>query len=148
MIGTYTGTCDSIFMNNRDYVAPKYKMGIFGADCEYPEYHQSTIDPKQKLYNGVNWDTTHTDLQNLDYKLAKNDGMVHIGDYPKKQVKLGNIHHFIVWRWDPHYIQLYLNLKVSYKILGIVDAKLALEILEKTNSNYFDFNQIEKVNYV
>lgn len=148
MIGTYRGKPDSVFIAGRNIKALKYTQGIFGADCEFPEYHQSIIDPKQKLYAGIKWDTTHIDLKNLDYKLAKNNGMVHVSNFPKKQVLLGNIHHFVVWMWDPGYNQLYLNQEVGYKILGIVDAKLALKVMQKTNSNCFDFNQIEKVEYV
>ena len=148
MIGSYKGKPDEKFIGQRDTRAPKYKLGFFGADCEFPEYHQSLIDPNQSLYTGAAWDTTHVKLKNQDYKLITKEGKVHVGDWPKKQIRLGNIHHLVIWKWDAPYKQLYLNQEVGYTILGIVDAKTILKVLEETNSNYFDFNQIEKVKYV
>lgn len=141
-LGPHHGKACSTFVSQRNINAPRYKMGIFGADCEFPEFHQSQIDPDQTLYKGWHYDTNHRVLGHLDYKLLSSKG-VHVSDSIKKQIANGNIQYLVIWKWKHQYKEIYLNQEVEYILLGIVDAKLALEHLK--SANYFDYNKIEKV---
>ena len=51
----------------------------------------------------------------------------------------------MIWKWKNGYKELYLNQEVEYIILGVVDAKLALEQVKRNGNNRFDFNKIQKV---
>jgi len=144
LVGTYKTTTTQKFIDHRDRRAPEYTQGIFGADCELPEHHQCEIDPKQTLHEGAAFDTTHEDLDSLDYKLYSQEG-VHLRPWIQKQISAGLIKHLVIWKWKNGYKELYLNQEVEYIILGVVDAKLALEQVKRNGNNRFDFNKIQKV---
>ena len=103
----------------------------FQWDCEFPEWHQSKVDPYQTLHeHPYEWDTIHKFMGNIDYKLDSKYG-VKVSDYIKGLVLEGKIQKFGVWRWlkKPHKI-LRLNDMVQYKILDYVDAKEAVKRLK------------------
>jgi len=144
LVGRYKGTVNQKFIDHCNRKAADYTRGIFGVECEFPEHHQCEIDPKQTLHEGATFDTTHEDLETLDYKLYSQEG-VHVSPWIQKQIAAGRIKNLVVWKWTNGYKRLYLNDEVEYTILGVVDAKLALEHIKRNGNDRFDFNKIEKV---
>lgn len=119
LIGRYTGIVTAEFIKSRDIQAPKLKKGIFGADSEFPEWHQCQFDPNQTLKDGIKYDTLHTILQKLDYKINSKDGP-YISPWIQKE---GKADYYIIWEWTHGYIELYENQTVTYDIVAIVPAK-------------------------
>lgn len=119
---------------------------LFRGACELPEYHQCDIDPKQKLYQPVGKervrvaDTTHDDYGNCDYKSDSKEG-VKLSEFTQKNIENGKINTIVVWKWvnGPKYEYGYLvrpGQKLSYEILGWIDAKEALKLLDKSTGRF------------
>ena len=140
MIGLYHSIVTKEFINNRSKKEHDYKHGRRGVDCEWPENHQSIIDPNQTLYEGKETDTIHKELEGLDYKQFAKVG-VYVSPYTLTQIRKGITKHLPIWEWanNNRYQELYEGMEVSYRILGIVDAKKVLEYCEKNNTNKFPF---------
>ena len=134
---TIFGTPDSDFIRMRDKKSKTMKMGVMGADCEFPEYHQSIVDPKQTYYYGFQYDTMHEDYGELDYKQYSHKG-IHISEYTKKQIKSGKVKYIVVWKWFDNNVwkQLEEGVSVGYEICGMVDAKEALKQLDKKTHRF------------
>lgn len=107
-------------------------------DSELPEWHQCEVDPKQTMYPGWYFDTIHEDLGHIDYKLYSKAG-VHVSKAIQNQVKTGNIDYFGIWMWANGHKQLKEGVEVEYDLLGFVDAKEALKLLDP-KTNRFEFN--------
>jgi len=60
MIGIHQGVVSKEFIERRDIMAPVFNAGIFGADAEFPEHHQSEIDSMQELNETYHYDTYHS----------------------------------------------------------------------------------------
>lgn len=103
-------------------------------DCEFPEYHQSLIDPMQTLFEGNEkykhhcFDTIDKKLGNCDYKQYAQTG-VHISSFIYGCLKKGIIDHIIVWEWanGNRHKRLYINEDVSYVVLGAVPAQQVIK---------------------
>ena len=132
---TIFGAPDSDFIRMRDKKSKTMRMGIMGADCEFPEYHQCIVDPKQTFYYGFQYDTMHEDYGELDYKQYSHKG-IHISEYTKKQIESGKVKYIVVWKWFDNNVwkQLQEGVSVGYEICGMVDAAEALKQFdEKTH---------------
>ena len=125
---TIFGTPDSDFIRMRNKKSKTMKMGVMGADCEFPEYHQSIVDPKQTYYYGFQYDTMHEDYGELDYKQYSHKG-IHISEYTKTQIESGKVKYIVVWKWFNNNVwkQLEEGVSVGYEICGMVDAVEALK---------------------
>lgn len=133
LVGIYAGIVSPEFIAHRDRKAPSYNAGIFGADAEFPEYHQVEIDPMQTLFEGWEYDTDHSVLHlALDYKMYSQDG-IHVSKPIQRAIKKGKTDALVIWRWLPEYKELQAWMQVKYEILGIVDAKEALKKLNAKN---------------
>ena len=134
---TIFGTPDSDFIRMRDKKSKTMKMGVMGADCEFPEYHQSIVDPKQTYYYGYQYDTMHEDYGELDYKQYSAKG-IHVSEYTKKQIESGKVKYIVVWKWFNNNVwkQLEEGVSVGYEICGMVDAVEALKQLDKKTHRF------------
>ena len=143
---SFKGVPDSTFIKNRDKKKDDYEAGIRGADCEFPEYHQGQVDDKQTNHlTSIAIDNTHTDLGVLEYKQFSKAG-VKMNSYTQKQIRENNIDYIVVWRWSDgnRYKTLVENEPIGYEILEYVDAKWALENLDKeTNRFPFEINNVQ-----
>lgn len=110
----------------------------FQWDSEFVEYHQCQVDPQQKMYEGYEYDTTHSEFGNLDYKMYSKTG-VHVSQYIQKQIRKGLIDHLVIWKWTNGYKQLYKGDEVEYNILGTVPANFILDKLNEENR--FDYDK-------
>jgi len=114
-------------------------------DAELPEHHQSAIDNLQELYEGFEYDTTHRILKNLDYKQNSKSG-VHVSDYIQEQIAKNNVQYLVIWEWMPHNLHRVLkeDSVVEYKIIAVVNAKEALELLKKSGNNRFNWREVNE----
>jgi len=132
--GKYSGVVSLEFITQRDIKQNFYKMGLMGANCEYPEYHQSCIDANQVLSEEgeMRWDSTYLETNTtLDYKQYSKKG-VHISPYIKKALISGALEKLVIWKWSPNNRAPNLNegTPIAYEILGVVDAQDALDNLK------------------
>ena len=143
---SFRGVPDSTFIKNRDKKKDDYEAGIRGADCEFPEYHQGQVDDKQTNHlTSIAIDNTHTDLGVLDYKQFAKAG-VKMESFTQEQIEKENINYIVVWRWSNNnrYKTLVEGESIGYEILEYVDAKWALENLDKeTNRFPFEINNVQ-----
>lgn len=138
MIGTYSATVTSEFIERRDRMAPEFNAGVFGADAEFPEHHQAEIDPEQTLNESWEYDTYHSGLgATLDYKMYAAAG-IHVSAAIQRAIRSGKTEKLVIWRWKPFYAELKEGMDVEYEILGVVDAKEALSKLNRENRFTFD----------
>ncbi len=138
---TYFGKPDSVFIKQRNEKKDKYTQGIRGADCEFPEYHQGQIDPKQTCHlKEMAIDTIHEDLGVIDYKQYGKDG-VHISKTPKELIEKNIVKWIAVWKWSNNnrYETLEEGKSISYEVLGYVDAKLAVSLLKPDRKGVMRF---------
>ena len=103
------------------------------ADAEFPEWHQIQIDPLQKKYFNekgevYDADVIHEKYGICDYKQFAKAGFKVSGN-TEKAIKAGIVENIIVWRWSNknRWDPLQEGKSVGYDIVGIVDAKEALE---------------------
>jgi hypothetical protein len=133
VIGKFKAIVTDDFIEHRDRMAPKYNAGVFGADAEFPEYHQCKTDPDQEIYKDWHYDTYHTPTSSAwDYKMHSQNG-IHVSPAIQRVIKSGKTDCLVIWRWIPEYTQLEAGMEVEYEIMEIVDAKLALEKLNYDN---------------
>lgn len=133
MIGTYKATVTPEFIQHRNRQAPKYNAGVFGADAEFPEHHQVTIDEEQILYEKWEYDTYHTGLEcSMDYKMHSHSG-IHVSPAIQRVITAGKTDKLVIWRWLPEYVELEAGMEVEYEILAIVDAKESIRNLDRHN---------------
>ena len=133
--GVYSGAPTAKFIEKRDkHVARtkndtetnKYRRW----DSEFPE--NNIVDHREdlKIFEGIEYDNIHKEYGNLDFKMFAKIG-VKINYFPQEQILLGNIQHFVVWKWvEPWSSPLRENQEYSYEILGMVDAHKALNALK------------------
>lgn len=164
--GLCTGVVPKEFIERRD-VHVERVMREEGAkeddairrwDSEFPEQHQSLIDPLQTLFEGNAkythhfFDTVDEELGNCDYKRYSQDG-VHISSFIYDALLDGIIDHIIVWEWADRnrHKRLYINDEASYIVLGAVPAQQVIETAEiagydhKGRPKYrFKFNKDKK----
>lgn len=132
MIGTYKATVTPEFIQHRNRQAPKYNAGVFGADAEFPEHHQVTIDAEQTLHEAWEYDTYHSGMDSrLDYKMYSQAG-IHISPAIQRAIKANKTDKLVIWRWID-YTELREGMEVEYEILGIVDAKESIRNLDRHN---------------
>ena len=117
---------------------------IFRASCELPEYHQCEIDHSQTLYpikldGGYRVaDTIHNIIGVCDYKADSIDG-VFLSKSTRENINSGIIDAIVVWSWvkKPSSSSiLQIGQTLSYKIKGWIDAKEALDLLDKTTNRF------------
>lgn len=126
----YYSKVPSKFITIRNKRAPKYRQGIHGADCEYPEYHQLRINKELKeSTDKYTHDLIHPEYGRVDFKNWSQQG-VKLSDHVLKNLKEGKVDHLCVWEWCPNnmYVQLKAGMEVEYKILYHISAKEALEL--------------------
>lgn len=129
-------TKEFIEKRNRHVANDSNPNPYFRWDSEWPENHQAAVDRFQTLYEGMEYDTTHDHLGNLDYKLYAKAG-VHISPYIEKKARAGLIDYFVVWSWaKPWNGPLEEGQTVEYDILGHVDAQSALKNLREVKDRY------------
>ena len=145
MIGTYTGIVTAEFIKRRDYMVsqPNWNAGIRGADAEFPEWHQALIDPNQTLYEEWEWDTNHSLYGTLDYKQFAKPG-IKISSPIIKVIKQDKTENLPIWRWSNgnRWVELTEGMEVSYDIMGVVNARQAVDRLENVLNP--KTNKIEK----
>lgn len=162
--GLHTGKPPADWIESRDiHVARVMKEegiseedAIRRWDCEFPEYHQSLIDPLQTLFEGNekythhHFDTIDRDLENCDYKQNSRNG-VHLSSFVYNCLKKGITNHIIVWEWADknRHKRLYANEEVSYIILGAVPAQQVIKNAKQVGYDYkgrpkyrFTFNEV------
>lgn len=132
--GCYSATVTPEFIARRDKMVEHLDAGIRGANCEFPEHDQARRDPNQVLSKDgeMRYDTMHlVDNVTLDYKQYAKSG-VHISPFIKRSILLGHTQKLVIWKWRPNNFapDLNENTQVSYEILGVVDAKEAVDNLE------------------
>lgn len=143
--GLCTGTVSAEFIEKRDVHVErimreegvKEEDAIRRWDCEFPEQHQSLIDPLQTLFEGNEkythhcFDTIDEELDNCDYKQNSQKG-VHISSFIYDRCEDGTIDHIVVWEWanGNRHKRLYINDEVSYIVLGAVPAQQVIETAE------------------
>jgi hypothetical protein len=149
--GLCTGAVSAEFIEKRDVHVErvmreenvKEENAIRRWDCEFPEHHQSLIDPSQTLFEGNDvhshhrFDTIDEELGNCDYKQNSKEG-VHISSYIYDTCKAGIIDHIVVWEWanSNRHKRLYINDEVSYIILGAVTAQQIIETAKIVGYDY------------
>ena len=143
--GLYTGKPSAIWIEKRDAHVERV-MREEGAseedairrwDCEFPEHHQSLIDPMQTLFEGNEkyehhyFDTIDEELGNCDYKQYAKNG-VHISSFIYDCLNKGITDHIVVWEWanGNRHKKLYINEDVSYILLGAVPAQQVIKTAE------------------
>lgn len=164
--GLCTGFASEEFIERRDVHVERVMLeesvsedaAIRRWDSEFPEHHQSLIDPLQTLFEGNDeyshhcFDTIDEELGNCDYKQYAQAG-VHISSFIYDRCKDGTIDHIIVWEWADRnrHKRLYINDEVSYIVLGAVPAQQVIETAEiagydhKGRPKYrFKFNKDKK----
>ena len=102
---------------------PEMVVGITCKDFEY--------SPKFE-YDGIYNERT------CDFKQYAKSG-IHVGPHPQRWVKEGKIQDFVIWKWLPNNFYtgpFTLGSTVKFEILGIVDAKEALQTLEENRFAY------------
>lgn len=133
----YKAKVSKEFIEHRDSIINKRDAGIRGADSEFVEFHQAKIDPMQKLYEHATYDTYHMVLGRIDYKQYSEAG-VHVSEWIQKQIALGKIDVLGIWKWYPknQWEKLKEGMTVQYEILDFVNAKTALEFLDKETNRF------------
>jgi len=137
MIGIYTSTVSQTFIDIRNRKYKGYKHGIRGVDCEFPEWDQRLIDPKQTEYkHSIFCDNIHTEFGNVDYKNYSQEGP-YLSDSARKAVINGVIDNLVIWKWLPNnkYVELKTGMKVSYEIIGIISRKMLIDHFDKLVDN-------------
>ena len=143
--GLCTGIVSEDFIEKRDVHVDRVmkdegiseEAAIRRWDCEFPEHHQSLIDPLQTLFEGNDeykhycFDTIDEELGNCDYKQNSQNG-VHLSSFIYDCLKKGIIDHIVVWEWADRnrHKRLYINDEVSYIVLGAVPAQQVIETAE------------------
>ena len=132
--GIYSGVPTAEFIAKRDkHVANtrdnselnKYRR----LDSEFPENDIINHRGDLTLYEGIEYDNIHEKYGNIDFKIFAKIG-VKINYFPQEQVLLGNIDHFLIWKWvEPWSNPLREGEEYSYEILGMVDAHKAINAL-------------------
>ena len=133
----YKAKVNKEFIKHRDSIINKRNAGIRGADSEFVEFHQAKIDPMQTLYEHATYDTYHMILGRIDYKQFSEAG-VHISEWIQKQIAAGKIDVLGIWKWYPknQWEELKEGMVVQYEILDFVNAKTALEFLDKETNRF------------
>lgn len=134
---TYFGKPDSYFMKRRNQRVSEdnRSMPITEKqrrwDCEWPEYHQAQVDPKQEIYWGFHYDTMHDDYGELEYKNFAKSG-VKLSEFTQKQIRAGKVKYIVVWRWfnNNKWAELKEDTSNSYEIMGLVEANYALTLID------------------
>lgn len=129
---SYFGKPNKEFIIYRNEKVKKYWKEIRRGDATFPENHQCQIDPKQRLYPGFQADVIWDDVGIVDYKQYAQSG-VKLSEYTQYQIKFGPVTHICVWKWFNNNIheELFEGKTVGYELLGLVDAKKALELLNE-----------------
>jgi len=124
----FKATPDHEFIQSRDKQAKKLSQQTRGADCEFIEYHQAIVDQFQTIYEGMEYDTTHTAIGRIDYKQFAQNG-VHVSTWIKARIDEGIIDALGIWRWLPNnrYVELEEDVPVQYEILEYVNAQEAMK---------------------
>ena len=138
--GVYTGSPTPEFIQHRNKKISttddrselnKYRRW----DSEFPEYHFSTINEDVTLYEGFDHDIDCPKYGKIDFKLFAQYG-VKVNTYPQEQVLKGKIDYFLIWKWTEAWTEpLVEYIDYSYEILGMVDAKKALNALFHSNKH-------------
>lgn len=133
----YKAKVDKEFIKHRNNIIKKRDAGIRGADSEFVEFHQAKVDPMQTLYERATYDTYHTILGRMDYKQYAEAG-VHVSEWIQEQIRLNKIDVLCIWKWYPknQWQELEEGMVVQYEILDIVNAKTALEFLDKETNRF------------
>lgn len=137
---SFMATPDKDFIKERDKKANLWSPRR--ADAEFPEWHQVLIDPLQEKYFNkkgevYDADVVHKKLGICEYKQFAKAGFK-ISNNTEKAIIAGIVEKIIVWRWSNNnrWDPLQEGKSVGYDIVGIVDAKEALEkseMVENTN---------------
>lgn len=133
----FTGLVSKEFIERRDANVSKDKRPNinhnFQWDAEFPEHHQCSIDPMQKLYESWQWDTIHEKYGNIDYKQFAQIG-IHVGKPIQNVIKAGKTDYLLIWKWKGQYTKLREGDTASYTVLCLVKAQDILsEIDPRTN---------------
>jgi hypothetical protein len=128
---SFMATPDKDFIKERDERSGWWSP--HRADAEFPEWHQVQIDPLQEKYfnekgEQYNADVIHEKYGICDYKQFAKDGFK-ISENTENAINNNIVKNIIVWRWSNNnrWSPLEEGKSVGYDIMGIVDAKEALE---------------------
>jgi len=112
--------------------------------CEIPEMVVAIecIDFELNKFSHKDpYDGTYNERK-CDFKQYAKSG-IHVGPHPQRWVKEGKIQDFVIWKWLPNNFyagrwseRFTLGSTVEFEILGIVDAKEALQTLEENRFKY------------
>ena len=144
--GVYSGVVTEKFIAQRDKKVAKCRdkseLNKYRRwDSEFPEHDMINHRSDLTLYEGFEYDNTHSHFGKIDYKMFAKAG-VKINYYPQEQVLKGNLDYFQIWKWvEPWASPLQAGREYSYEILGLVEAHKAvnaLRIAKSYGGNSFD----------
>ena len=149
--GIYTGVVPEEFIEHRNgkvaTTVDRSELNKYRRwDSEFPEWDIVNHIKGFTRYPGNDHDIDCVTYNQLDFKIFAKIG-VKVNTYPVEQVLKGNINYFAVWKWViPWEIPLKANQETQYEILGLVDAKEAINALQKVpnkNEYRFPFNCVQ-----
>ena len=138
--GVYIGSPSSEFINQRNKkistTNDKSKLNKYRRwDSEFPENDIVNHRTDLKIYKGIDHDIDCPKYKKIDFKLFAQYG-VKVNLFPQKQVLIGNINYFLIWKWTEAWSEpLVEHMDYSYEILGMVDAKKAINALFHSNKH-------------
>ena len=100
-------------------------------DCEFPEFHQSEIDPNQTRTGHHLYDIVDAVLEQVDYKQFAKAG-VKLSNETIRNIKSGLIKYLAIWKWEDRNIHrpIERGKKYSYEVLSYVKADHALKFIK------------------
>lgn len=135
----FTGLVSKEFIDRRNASVSKDKRPninhSFHWDAEFPEHHQCTIDPSQKLDKGWQCDTIHEKYGNIDYKQFAQAG-VHVSKPIQNVIKAGKIDYLLIWKWKGQYTKLHEGDTASYTVLCLVKAQDILSEIDPITNRF------------
>ena len=138
--GVYTGSPTSEFISKRNEkistTRDKSELNKYRRwDSEFPENDIVNHMKSLEIYEKHDHDIDCPESGKIDFKLFASYG-VKVNTYPVKQVGLGNIDYFLIWKWTEAWSEpLVEHMDYSYEILGMVDAKKAINALFHSNKH-------------
>lgn len=138
--GVYTGSPTSEFISKRNKkistTRDKSELNKYRRwDSEFPENDIVNHREDLEIYEGFSHDNIHKTYGNIDWKMFAEYG-VKVNPFPQEQVLIGNIDYFLIWKWTEAWSEpLVEHMDYSYEILGMVDAKKAIDALFHSNKH-------------
>ena len=140
--GVYTSVASPEFIKRRDKFIGDGD-DYYRKDAEFPEWHISEHLPHVSLNESWQWDTDDDKFPRNDLKQNSKNG-VHISYPVEKNIRRGIVKYLTIWEWHPNnrHRKVVLGESYTWEILGIVDAKEALNRMNPITRR-FTFNCVQ-----